>query len=208
METIEPTVFVVDDDEDVRKSLAYLVKSVGLRTETYASATDFLNSYDASKPGCLILDVRMPGMSGLELQERLSAKGSPLPVIMITGYGDIPMAVRAMKKGAVEFIEKPFREQALLECIQKAIERDAQARQLQVERESIEARIAILTAGERQVMDMVVGGMSNKEIAVQLGLSTKAIEARRAKVMEKMNADNLPHLVRMALLCKKETSKA
>jgi two-component system, LuxR family, response regulator FixJ len=206
MTSVEPTVFVVDDDEDVRKSLEYLVKSVGLRTESYASAVDFLNAHDPNRAGCVVLDVRMPGMSGLELQERLAQHGACLPVIIITGYGDVPMAVRAIKHGAVDFIEKPFREQTLLECIQRAIQRDVDLRQVHTERSSIEARLATLTAGERQVMDLVVNGQSNKEIAAMLGLSVKAIEARRAKVMEKMDAPSLADLVKMSLACAEKSS--
>lgn len=194
----EPTVFVVDDDAAVRKSFEWLVGSVGLRTETYESAKAFLAAYDPSRPGCLVLDVRMPGMSGLELQERLAADGVTLPVIVVSGYGDVPTAVRVMKQGAVDFIEKPFSDQAMLDRIQASIERDLQARDAAAERASARDNRDSLTRREAEVMELVIAGNSNKEIARALAISPKTVEVHRANVMRKMRADSLADLVRLA----------
>ena len=196
------TVFVVDDDEAVRNSLRWLIESVGVKVETYESAQAFLRAYRPKRAGCLVVDVRMPGMSGLELQDWLVMQGINLPVIVITGHGDVPMAVRAMKTGAVDFIEKPFNDQLLLDRIQSAVEQDIQRRHDNAERTEIEARLAQLTPREREVMNMVVAGDSNKMIATTLGVSKKTVEAHRAKVMEKMEAESLAELVRMALIAK------
>jgi FixJ family two-component response regulator len=166
----EPTVFIVDDDQAVARSLRWLIESVRLKVETFASAQAFLDGYDAAKPGCLVLDVRMPGMSGIELQERLTAQRIRVPIIFITGHGDVQMAVRAVQAGAFDFIEKPFNDQDLLDRMQ------------------------------REVMDLVVEGMSNKAVANTLGLSAKTVEVHRAKVMEKMNARSVSDLVRMSML--------
>lgn len=194
----EPTVFVVDDDAAVRQSFEWLVGSVGLHTETYASAQDFLDAYDPARPGCLVLDVRMPGMSGLELQERLAGEGVSLPVIVVSGYGDVPTAVRVMKQGAVDFIEKPFSDQAMLDRIQASIERDLEARQAEAERASARTNRDRLTRRESEVMELVIVGKSNKEIARDLAISPKTVEVHRANVMKKMQADSLADLVRLA----------
>jgi FixJ family two-component response regulator len=196
----EATVFVVDDNEAMRSSLCWLIESVGLRGEAFASPEEFLAQYYPGRPGCLLLDVRMPGMSGLELQEKLNARDVHLPVIIITGHGDVALAVRAMKAGAVDFIEKPFHDQVLLDCIQRALERDAELRGLQQRRTQVAARMVQLTPREYEVMRMVVQGKPNKEIAATFGVTTKTVEAHRAKVMEKMQARSLASLVRMALV--------
>lgn len=195
----EPTVFVVDDDRAVRDSLRWLVESIGVKVQTFEAATDFLKEYDPELPGCIILDVRMPGMSGLELHERLKRFDFSLPVIFITGHGDVPMAVRAMKSGAVDFISKPFNDQTLLDRVQLAIERDRQNRAKRAEHQEIYARWAKLTPREREVMEMVIAGHSNKSIASRLGVSSKTVEAHRAKFMEKMEANSLPDLMRLTL---------
>jgi FixJ family two-component response regulator len=196
---IEPTVFVVDDDPAVRESLRWLIESVGLCVSTYGSAGGFLDAYDPHTPGCLVLDVRMPGKSGLKLQEELAARGINIPIIFITGYGDIPVAVRAMKAGAVDFIEKPFDDQALLDLIQKCIERDAQMRLREERHAEALTRLAALTPRERQVMEMVVAGGTNKVIAKHLKVSSKTVEAHRGRVMDKMLASNVAELVRIAM---------
>lgn len=193
------TVFVVDDDLPMRQSLKFLLESVNLTVRLFESAQAFLDSYDPSEPGCLLLDVRMPSMSGLELQEKLRSQGSRLSVIMMTAFADVPMAVRAMHQGAVDFIEKPFNEQALLECIQRALDRDAKAREENDSALVIEQRFEKLTRREREVAQLVVQGRSNKQIASSLNLSIKTVEQHRAKAMDKMDADSLAALVRMAL---------
>jgi len=193
----DTTVFIVDDDEAVRDSLGWLMKTVGLATEVFASARDFLDSYDPRRPGCLVLDIRMPGMSGLELQEKLAEDAIPLPVIIITGHGDVPLAVRALKGGAVDFIEKPFNDQVLLDAVQRAITLDASQRQEYERNADISARLASLTPREHEVLELVVAGRANKVIAAELGVSQKTVEAHRARVMEKMEAPSLSALVRM-----------
>ena len=193
------TVFVVDDDQAMRNSLKWLIESVGVAVESFSSADAFLAAYEPGRPGCLVLDVRMPGMSGLELQEHLSSQNIRVPAVIITGHGDVPMAVRAMKAGAIDFIEKPFNDEALLDAIRRALAFEAQQRTEQYEHREIEARIDHLTPREREVMEMVTEGRSNKEIANALGVSAKTIEAHRARVMEKMQARSLAELVRMAL---------
>lgn len=198
-EGLEPTVFVVDDDPAMRESLRWLIESVGLRVETFATGNEFLQQYHPSRGGCLVLDVRMPGMSGLELQEKLRSQGVRLPVIILTGHADVPMAVRALKAGAMDFVEKPFSDQLLLDRIQHAIELDRETRKGQRELDKIEARIARLTPRERQVMDRVVAGKANREIADELGLSPKTIEVHRAHVMEKMEVDSLAELVQVVV---------
>ncbi len=195
----EPTVFVVDDDAAVRDSLRLLIESVGLRVETFADAREFLEGYDADRPGCLVLDVRMPGMSGLELQRHLGAIGAILPILFITGHGDVPMAVRAMREGAVDFLQKPFEDQALLDRIQQSLDRDAVHRRELRERRGIVERISRLTSREREVMDLVIAGLANKNVASRLGVSRRTVEIHRARVMEKMGATSLAHLVRMAM---------
>jgi len=197
--TTQATVFVVDDDQAIRSSLQWLIESVGLQVETYSTADEFMQRYYPGRAGCLLLDVRMPGMSGLELQEYLVEKQIRIPVIIITGHGDVPMAVRAMKSGAVDFIEKPFNDELLLESIRKALAVDEKQRELQSQRARVAARLAHLTPREHEVMVMVTEGRSNKEIATDLGVSAKTVEAHRARVMEKMEAGSLAELVRMVL---------
>ena len=196
------TVFVVDDDQAMRSSLKWLIESVGMAVETYDSADAFIRNYYPGRAGCLLLDVRMPGMSGLELQEHFLEHQIKIPIIIITGHGDVPMAVRAMKAGAVDFIEKPFNDELLLESIRNALQLDVEQRSMQTERAEIATRLAHLTPREHEVMDMVTDGRSNKEIAVTLGVSAKTVEANRARVMEKMEADSLADLVKMAMTAK------
>ncbi len=196
----EPTVFIVDDDLAVARSLRWLIESVQLKVETFASAQAFLDGYDAAKPGCLVLDVRMPGLSGIELQERLTAQRIRVPIIFFTGHGDVQMAVRAVQAGAFDFIEKPFNDQDLLDRMQRAISFDAERRERDSLRDQLSALVASLTPREREVMDLVVAGMSNKAVANTLGLSAKTVEVHRAKVMEKMNARSVSDLVRMSML--------
>ena len=197
----DPVVFVVDDNADVRESLTWLLESVGLTVQAFSTAGQFLEEYDPDQPGCLVLDVRMPGMSGLELQEELTERGIRIPVIIITGHADVSMAVRAMKSGAMDFIEKPFNDQALLDRVNRAIEHDAKQRSQHVRVAELTARIDLLTAREREVMDMVVVGKPNREIAELLGVTSKTVEAHRAKIMEKMEASSLADLVRMVVTC-------
>ncbi len=193
------TVFVVDDDPAVRKSLRWLIESIGLHVKTYGSGSEFLDEYDPQKPGCLVLDVRMPGMSGLELQERLSERGRCVPIIVMTAFGDVPMAVRAMKYGAVHFFEKPVKDQELLDHIQAALEDDLKWRERDQQDQSIRDRYNLLTRRECEVLGHVVDGNSSKEIGGKLGVSFKTVEAHRAKIMKKMAADSVPHLIRMVL---------
>ena len=195
----DPVVFIVDDDQAIRSSLKWLIESVGLRVETFPSADEFIRAYYPGRAGCLLLDVRMPGMSGLELQEHFARNQINIPIIIITGHGDVPMAVRAMKAGAVDFIEKPFNDELLLESIRNALAMDQRLREVQSQRAEIAARLAQLTPREHEVMEMVTEGRSNKEIATSLGVSAKTIEAHRARVMEKMQAGSLAELVRMVL---------
>ncbi|MEY4763225.1 MAG: hypothetical protein RLZZ200_3082 [Pseudomonadota bacterium] len=199
MKTPVETVIVVDDDEAVRSSLRLLMKSVGLAVETYGSATDFLAAYNAAVPGCLVLDVRMPGMSGLELQEQLNLKGAIIPVIFVTGHGDVPMAVEAMQHGAFDFLQKPFRDQDLLDRIQRALASDRDNRAQLTQKDQIRARLDSLTPREREVLQLMTRGRPNKLMAADLGLSQRTIEIHRARVMEKMQAASLAQLVRMTL---------
>ena len=194
----EATVYVVDNDPAVRDGLRISIRSVGLNVETYASAQEFLDAFNPEQPGCLVLDVRMPGMSGLELQEFLHDRNINVPIIMISGHGDIPMAVETMKKGAIDFIEKPFRDQVLLERIQKAVIKDQKNRQQQKEQEKIITCLKNLTTRERQVMERVVSGKPNKVIAMDLGIKQKTVEFHRARVMQKMKAESIAELVKMA----------
>jgi len=199
------TVFVVDDDEAVRGSMKLLLKTLGLPAQAFASAQEFLATFDTGRSGCLVLDIRMPGMSGLELQEELNARGAMLPIIFITGHGDVPMAVEAMQRGAMDFLQKPFRDQDLLDRVTKALEKDRAGRELLGNRERIRARIADLTPREREVMALVTQGKANKVIAADLDLSQRTVEIHRAHVMEKMGANSLAHLVRMGIEADQET---
>jgi len=193
------TVFVVDDDEGVRNSLRFLLKSVGLASRTLSSASEFLDTYKPSQPGCLVLDVRMPGMSGLELQQQLNLRGATIPVIFITGHGDVPMAVEAMQHGAFDFLQKPFRDQDLIDRIQRALERDARSRTVLAQHARIRERIESLTAREREVLTLMTKGKPNKVMAAELGVSQRTIEIHRARVMEKTAAASLAQLVRMVM---------
>ena len=193
------TVFIVDDDAAVRKGMQLLLRSVGRPAEIFASAEDFLEQYDSERAGCLVLDIRMPGLGGLELQERLLARGSSIPIIFITGHADVPMAVEAMQKGAFDFIEKPVRDQELLERIADALDADRRQRARHEVFSGIEERLARLTKRERQVMELVVRGKANKVVAWELGTSQRTVEIHRARVMEKMQARSLAELVRMCL---------
>lgn len=198
METDQPIVFVVDDDESVCQSLTWLIESVGIRVETFASAAEFLQRDRYDGPACLVLDVRMPGLSGLELQNQLTAVGRDMPIIFITGHGNVSMSVRAMKAGAVDFIEKPFEDQVLLDALNRSLEKDRQAKRNQAEIGNIQQRVDSLTPREREVFKLVVGGMLNKQIAFELGTTERTIKAHRARVMQKMQARSLADLVRLA----------
>jgi two-component system response regulator FixJ len=194
-----PTVFVVDDDNAVRNSLRLLLKSVGLASQPLGSAAEFLEGYRPSQPGCLVLDVRMPGMSGLELQRELNLRGATIPVIFITGHGDIPMAVEAMQQGAFDFLAKPFRDQELIDRVQRALAKDAMTRGSLKERERIRERLDSLTPREREVLALMIQGKPNKIMAHELGVSQRTVEIHRARVMEKSGAGSLAQLVRMVM---------
>ena len=196
--TPEPTVFIVDDDDAVRRFLSGLIESVELRVEAFASARDFLEAYEPGQPGCLVLDVRMPGMSGLELQRELAERAIDLPVIVLTGHGNVQVAVHAMKAGAVDFVEKPFDNELLLDRIQKAVAESVRARGERIKRIEIAERMQLLTPREREVLDLVVAGQTNKGVARRLDISEKTVEIHRANVMRKMQAKSLADLVKMA----------
>ena len=193
-----PTVFIIDDDAGVRASIQDLVESVGLRAESFATAQKFLSHVQRDGPSCLVLDVRLPDTSGLDLQQKLSRAGLRIPIIFITGYADIPMTVKAMKSGAVEFLTKPFRDQDLLDVIHRALKRDRQIREKQSQLAELQQRYNTLSAREREVMSLVVSGMLNKQIAGELGASETTVKIHRGRVMQKMQAKSLPDLVRMA----------
>jgi len=193
----EPTVFVVDDDASVRESLRWMVGSLDLPVETYATAREFLGAQNGGRPGCLVVDLRMPEMGGLELQNELAARHIRLPIIMISGHADVGSAVRALKAGAIDFLQKPVARGELLDRVQEALALDAKARQTEAERLRVEGCVARLTPRERQVMELVVAGKTNKIIASELGLCEKTVEVHRARVMTKMEADSLAHLVRL-----------
>ena len=193
------TIFVVDDDDGMRRALGTLLSTVGYKTALFALPSEFLARFNADEPGCLILDIRMPEMSGLEVQQQLNRLGAMLPVIFITGHGDVPMAVQAMKEGAFQFIQKPFRDQDLLDHINHALQSDRDNRKDVARRAELQRRVETLTPREKQVMDLVVEGDANKVMAIDLGLSERTVEIHRAKVMEKMDARSVAHLVRMHL---------
>jgi FixJ family two-component response regulator len=194
-----PIVMVVDDDTGVRNAMRALLKSVGLENALYASAQEFLATYQPTQPGCLLLDIRMPGMSGLELQQQLNLRGAVIPVIFMTGHGDIPMAVEAMQHGAFDFLQKPFRDQDLLDRIQRALVKDGELRKSLGEHSRIKTHLDTLTPREREVLDLMIQGKQNKAIGQDLGVSPRTIEIHRARVMEKMGAQSVAELVRMML---------
>ncbi len=207
MKDADAIVFVVDDDSSIREAIESLVKLAGLRVETFGTAQEFLRSKRPDLPGCVVLDVELPGLSGLDLQRELAAHGIKLPVIFITGYGDIPMSVRAMKAGAVEFLTKPFRDQDLLDAIQQALERDRVARQHSREIAELRERFDALTSREREVMSLVVAGWLNKQIGFELKISEITVKIHRGRVMSKMGAQSLAELVRMAQRLEIPTAK-
>lgn len=193
----DATVFVVDDDQAVRESLSRLMESVGQEVATYAGAQEFLDSYDPSRPGCVVLDIRMPGMSGLDLQEKLARDGMRIPVIIISGHGDVEKAVRAMKAGAVDFLRKPYKAKVLLERIGQALELDAKIRRQEAERAKAAALIAQLTPREREVMGLLATGAPSKQIAYHLGLSRKTVDVHRAHIMMKLQIDSVVDIARL-----------
>lgn len=199
-------VHIVDDDEALRDSLAWLLKSTGLSVSAYASAEEFLAAWTPAMTGCIVLDVRMPGMSGLELHERLLERHSTLPIIFITGHGDVPMAVSALKRGAVDFIEKPFDDQELLKLVEQSLAQERNQRAQRRQGAEAQRRIEQLTPREREVLDLIVAGRLNKQIADDLGISIKTVEVHRARVMEKMSANSLAELVQHVLMTKNETA--
>lgn len=196
---MNPIVYVVDDDQAMVESLSWIIESVGLKAKTYTRAQDFLNEYDSKQHGCLLLDVRMPGMSGPELQSKLNALNSALPIIFISGHGDVPLAVRVMKAGAVDFLTKPFNDQILLESINKALRLDKANREKKQESAQAEAKFALLSPREVQVLQGIVAGKQNKVISAELKISLKTVEAHRASVMKKMSVKSVPELVRLVL---------
>lgn len=198
MNEADATVYVVDDDVSVREALKNLLRSIGLKVETFSTANEFLTKKDLFGPGCLILDVRLPGLSGLELQRKLAEASSSIPIVFITGHGDIPMSVRAIKSGAVEFLTKPFRDQDLLDAVSQAIERDRNARSRETEALALRQRFATLTSREQEVMRDVVRGLTNKQIAAEIHISEATVKLHRGRLMEKMQADSLADLIKMA----------
>jgi RNA polymerase sigma factor (sigma-70 family) len=191
------TVFIVDDDAEVRRSLTLLVRCVDLGVETFPCASDFLGSYDPARPGCLVLDVRMPGMTGLELQRELCLRDVKLPIIFVSGYGEISMVSQALRAGALDFIQKPYSSQAILDRIHEAIEQDARARRELAHRREVDRRLAQLSAREREVMGLLAQGMSTKKIASQLAISSKTVDNHRARVFKKIQVENSTQLVRL-----------
>jgi two-component system response regulator FixJ len=199
MKEFQQTVYVVDDDEAVRNSLKLLLKSAGMHAEAFGLAPEFLSKYEQAHPGCLVLDVRMPGMSGLEMQHELNLRGATLPVIFITGHGDIPMAVEAMQHGAFDFLQKPFRDSDLLDRVHRALARDGENRARLKHTDKIRERLASLSPREREVLELVTRGKANKMVAGDLGVSQRTVEIHRAHVMQKMEAGSLAELVRMMM---------
>jgi len=208
MKAVSPTVIVIDDDDAVRSALRLLFKSIGLPVLVHASAQEFLSHYVLDQPGCLVVDVRMPGMSGLELQQQLNLRGAMIPVIFITGHGDISMAVEAMQHGAFDFLPKPFRDQDLIDRVQRALKKDAVNRSEIDQGERIRQRLESLTPREREVLGLVTSGKPNKVMAGDLGVSQRTIEIHRARVMEKMQANSLAQLVRMTLELEQTVKRA
>lgn len=195
----DPIVYIVDDDPDMRESLGWLLRTVGLRYSAFANASDFLSAFEGGGPACLVTDVRMPGKSGLDLLEELTSHGVRMPVLFITAHADVPMAVRAMKSGAVEFLEKPFNGQILIEKIQRAVCDDATRMARDAGLDEVRTRLATLTDKEREVLDLIRDGLTNKEIARRLAISSRAVELRRANLMKKLGAGTLPELLRLTL---------
>ena len=202
MTDTQQTVYVVEDDEAVRDSLELLLKSDGKPVKTYDNANAFLKDYSEKMAGCIVLDIRMPGMDGMELQKKLNEKHSILPIIFVTGHGDVPMAVDAMKEGAVDFIQKPYREEALLQKIEAALEQDKEQRKTLGEKQEILRRVKSLTPREHEIMDRMIAGQANKVIAIELEISQRTVEIHRSRVMHKMGTHSLAHLVRMVLSVK------
>ncbi len=199
MNSEDVTVFIVDDDLDVRDSLRSLMESVRLKTQSYESAIAFLEDLDENAPGCLLLDIRMPGMGGMDLQEELVKRGVTLPVIIITGHADVPMAVKTLQTGAFDFVEKPYQGQLLIDTVWRAIRQDQKAREERAEHDSMRTRFLDLTPRESQIVDMVVNGMTSKTIASQLHVTTQAIDAHRGRAMKKLGVDSVAMLTRLAL---------
>ncbi len=202
----DPVVFVVDDHTGMRKSLCYLIEAAGLTVQSYASARAFLDNYDPARRGCLVLDMRMPGMTGLDLLDELALRGDARPAIMITGFGSVPTAVRAMKAGAIDFLEKPFDDDELLERIQQGLQLDAMWRRWQNESIDIVGRLGSLTPREREVLDLIIAGRRNREIALSLGVSPGTVADHRHRLMRKMNARTALDLVRMVSMCRKSST--
>jgi RNA polymerase sigma factor (sigma-70 family) len=198
MNELEPMVFVVDDDDSVRKATQRLIRSVGMKVETFENAKDFLKHPEYKGACCLILDIKMPGLSGLDLQEELLKAGLTFPIIFMTGHGTVPMSVRAMKAGAIDFLEKPFEDQALLDLITNAIENDIQEKRINAKKSELKQRFESLTPREKEIFALVVTGKLNKQVASQLGISEKTVKIHRGRVMEKMQAGSLAELVRIS----------
>jgi len=196
----KPMVFIVDDDDGVRRAMSALMESVGYAHLTYPSATEFLRQYDAAQSGCLVLDIRMPEMSGLELQQELNKRGYAIPLIFVTGHGDVPMAVEAMKKGAFDFVQKPFRDQDLLDRVNHALQQDNSLRRETADKNEVLQRWNTLTQREKEVMALIVEGKANKVVAQDLNLSERTVEIHRARVMEKMQVRSVAQLVKLSLL--------
>lgn len=196
---VKPTVFIVDDDEGIREGLSLLLETVGQNCELYSSGIEFLDAYDPQRSGCLVLDIRMPRMTGLDLQAKLNESGSTLPIIFITGHGDVPMAVEAMRRGALDFIRKPFREQDLLDRVNEALDVDAGIRKSLLDRQALLAQIESLSAREQEVFHQVADGKMNKVIAVDLGISERTVEVHRSQVMKKLGVRTLAQLVRVKI---------
>jgi RNA polymerase sigma factor (sigma-70 family) len=203
-----PVVFVVDDDASVRSSLKFLLSTVGLQVQAFDSADGFLHTNRPEVPSCLVLDVRLPGLSGLDFQRELAARNICIPIIFLTGHGDIPMSVRAMKAGAVEFLTKPFRDQDLLDAVRVALDRDRARREQETEMADVRRRFDCLTSREQQVVSLVVAGMLNKQIAAELGTAESTVKVQRSRAMEKMQAESLAHLIKMVQKLQPRSEKA